>query len=188
MRNVLCLSFIAMLSGCALRPPVPPPPPPPVQFIIPPGTEAASDLFGYSQAVRIGPWIMVSGQVGFDLEKFGFPDAFEDQVRLAFKNLEAVLKASGAELRHVVDMTTYQLDMAKFNLVVDIRNEVFEEHRPAWTPLGVSALALPSVQFTIRATAYVPLDGRAAVVVPLVVPAVPPAAVGQPAEPAKPLP
>jgi enamine deaminase RidA (YjgF/YER057c/UK114 family) len=155
MIRVLPLLAASLLAACAMQPPVPPPPPPPpTEFIVPVGTEFVSDLFGYSQAARTGPWIEVSAQPGFDVQKRGFPEDFGQQVQAAFHNLDLVLRAAGAQLTDVVQITTYQLDMSKFNDVVDVRNEVFGEHRPAWTAVGVKELPLPSMQFQISARAY----------------------------------
>lgn len=152
MIRVLPLLAAILLAACATKPAAPPPKP--TEFIVPPGTEFVSDLFGYSQAARTGPWINVSAQPGFDIKMRGFPDDFSAQVTAAFQNLEAVLKASGAALTDVVEITTYQLDMSKFNDVVDVRNEVFGEHRPTWTAIGVKELPLPSMQFQISARAF----------------------------------
>lgn len=158
MTRVLPLLAAFLLAACAnhpFAPPTPPPPPPPAtEFIVPAGTEFVSDLFGYSQAARTGGWINVSAQPGFDTATRGFPEDFSAQVQAAFHNLEAVLKAAGAELTDVVEITTYQLDMTKFNDVVDVRAEVFGEHRPTWTAVGVKELPLPSMQFQVSARAF----------------------------------
>ncbi|GAC1631613.1 MAG: RidA family protein [Nevskia sp.] len=148
--SAAAIAFVLLLPACTSTPDKP-------EFIVPPGAEFASDLFSYSQAVRTGSWVTVSGQVGIDAETHRFPDDFKEQVRLSFKNLETVLKASGASLDEVVEVTTYQLDMSLFPDVVDIHNEVFGEHRPAWTVLGVNALALPSVQFEVSVRAWSPV-------------------------------
>ena len=161
MIRILCLLPVALLSACAtLMPPPPPPPapPPPLapEFIVPPGTEFASGLFGYSQVVRVGPWVTVSAQPGFDIAKRAFPEDFLGQVDAAFANLKMVLEASGASMNQVVEITTYQIDKTDFNLVVDGRNEAFGEHRPAWTALTVVGLPLPDMQFQVSARAYSP--------------------------------
>lgn len=158
MNVVLRLLPIILLPACALQPPAPPAPPMP-QFITPESMRPASDWFGYSQAVRVGPWITVSAVPGFDIEKRGFPEAYPDQVAVAFANLKAVLEASGAGMNDVVEITTYQLDMLKFNDTIDAKNEAFGEHRPTWTALGAASLPLPSMQFQVSARAYVP-EGR----------------------------
>lgn len=161
MSPLLLLPATLLLGGCAtlLTPPEPAPPPPQAEFIVPEGSEFVSSLFGYSQAARIGPWIRVSAQPGFDIEKRGFPETLEAQATEAFENLAIVLQAAGARMEDVVEITSYQLDMEQFNAVVDARNEAFGLHRPAWTAVGVSALPLPSMLIQVSATAYVPGGG-----------------------------
>ena len=155
--RVLLLALVLAMSACAHLQPAPPAPPPPAtEFLVPPGTEMASEFFGYSQAARTGNWVTVSAQPGYDIERRGFPEDFEAQVQLAFKNLETVLKHAGAELTDVVEITTYQLDMSKFPDVVGNRLDVFGPHRPAWTAVGVQSMPMPSMQFQISARAYGP--------------------------------
>jgi enamine deaminase RidA (YjgF/YER057c/UK114 family) len=143
----LLAAVTLLLTACTGQAPKP-------EFVVPPGAEMASEMFGYSQAVRVGHWVTVAGQAGINPKTLRFPDDFNEQVRFAFQNLETVLEASGATLADVVELTTYQVDMERFQDVVDIHNEVFGEHRPAWTALGVKALALPSMQFEVSARAW----------------------------------
>lgn len=146
----LLLAPALFLAACATRTTLQP------RYIVPQGSQQASDLFGYSQAVRVGPWITVSGQVGYDAAQGDFGKTFDDQVALAFKNLATVLKSAGATMNDVVSITTYQTDMSHFNDVVYQRGKAFGDHRPAWTALGVTALALPQLQFEVSAVAYAP--------------------------------
>lgn len=166
MLRLSILAALVVLTGCASLQPAPPPPPPTAQFVVPEGSEFVSNLFGYSQAVKVGPWITVSAQPGYDVEKGGFPETLPEQAAMAFKNLAAVLQASGATLNDVVSITSYQLDMEQFSDVVDARNEAFGEHRPTWTAMGVAALPLPVMQFQISAMAYVAAPAVAAAAPP----------------------
>lgn len=125
-------------------------------FFDTPGHESINQTLGYSSAVRAGHWIIVSGQVGMDPVTGDVPRDFHQQVRVAFGNLRAALREAGATLSQVVEIQTYQLDMRKFGDVVRIRQEVFGKHRPAWTSLGVRALADPQLHFEVRAIAYAP--------------------------------
>ena len=161
MSRLLILPAALALSGCAtlLPPPEPPPPPPKAEFIVPEGSEFISSLFGYSQAARVGPWIRVSAQPGFDTQKRGFPDTLKAQATKAFENLAIVLQAAGARMEDVVEITSYQLDMSQFSVVVGARNQAFGMHRLTWTAVGVSALPLPSMLIQVSATAYVPGGG-----------------------------
>jgi len=149
------LPLVVLLSACAVAPPAPPPPAVP-QFVVPEGTEFVSDLFGYSQAVRVGSWVTTSAIPGFDIEKRGFPEAYPEQVRAGFANLKRVLEAAGSSLDEVVEITTYQLDMEKFNDTIDGKNEAFGERRPTWTSVGAKSLPLPSMQFQVSARAWSP--------------------------------
>lgn len=142
----------ALLAACAVAPPAPPSP----QFVVPAGTEFVSDLFGYSQAVRVGPWVTTSAVPGFDIEKRGFPESYPEQVKAAFDNLKMVLAAAGANMDEVVEITTQQLDMDQFNDTIDGKNEAFGEHRPTWLATGVKSLPLPSMQFQVSARAWSP--------------------------------
>lgn len=169
-KTIFLLIALMLLSGCALLEPrkVPPPPEPGAMLIVPEGTEFAANLLGYSQAVRVGPWISTSAIPGFDIKKRAFPATFEDQVSVAFELLEKVLAASGAKMSDVTEITTYQLDMNEFFVTVDARNQAFGDHRPTWTPVGVPGMALPAMQFQISARAYVPESGAPAQVVKLI--------------------
>ncbi len=157
----LMLPLVVLASACAIQPPAPPAPPPPPppptpQFVVPAGTEFVSDLFGYSQAVRVGPWVTTSAIPGFDIEKRGFPEDYESQVRAAFANLKLVLEAAGANMNEVVELQTQQLDMEQFNTTIDGKMAAFGEHKPTWTAIGVKSLPLPSMQFQVSARAWSP--------------------------------
>lgn len=156
-RRLLTLScLVGMLTtGCAMQPAAPPAPPAP-QFVVPAGTEFVSDLFGYSQAVRVGPWVTTSAIPGFDMEKRGFPEDYESQVKAAFDNLKRVLEAAGARMDEVVELSSQQLDMEQFNTTVDGKLAAFGEHKPTWTAIGVKSLPLPSMQFQVSARAWSP--------------------------------
>ena len=77
--------------------------------IFPAGRQALYDINRYSAAIRSGDLLFVSGQVGSREDGSAEPD-FKQQVELAFANLEAVLKAAGATLDDVVDVTSFHTD------------------------------------------------------------------------------
>lgn len=125
-------------------------------FFDTPGHESLNQTLGFSSAVRAGDWIIVSGQVGMDPLTGDVPRDFNQQVRAAFSNLRSALREAGASMSDVVEIQTYQLDMRKFGDVARLRQEAFGRHRPAWTALGVRALADPQLHFEVRAVAYLP--------------------------------
>ncbi|HEX7381219.1 MAG TPA: Rid family hydrolase [Nevskiaceae bacterium] len=154
-----CVTTLAalLLAGCAsLNAPLHP------QYIVPDDARLSASLYGYSQAVRVGPWITVSGQVGYDPATGAYGKTLEEQASLAFANLARVLRAAGASLSDVTSITTYQTDMRDLNAVVYARNAAFGDHRPTWTMVGVPALALPQLEFEVSATAYAPEKRRSA--------------------------
>ena len=78
------------------------------QLINPEGTEFLYEAYQFSQAVKIGNQIWISGQVGMN-EKGELGKNVEEQTRIAFENLEHVLKAAGARFDNIVEMTTYHV-------------------------------------------------------------------------------
>ncbi len=125
------------------------------QAIFPEGGHALYEQHGYSAAVRSGELLFVSGQVGSRTDGSPEPD-FEAQVRLAFKNLVAVLKAAGATLDDVIDVTTFHTDpQGQFEAIMKVKAEFFgEPPYPTWTAVGVNWLA--GFDFEIKVIARIP--------------------------------
>jgi len=123
------------------------------QLINPPGTEKTYERMKYSQAVRVGDTIWVSGQVGFT--KSGPAEGIEAQSRLALGSLRRVLEAAGATLEDVVELVTYHTEMADLAGFSKVKAEFFPSNYPAWTAVGVTALAVPGILLEIKATAVV---------------------------------
>lgn len=120
--------------------------------------QAVSESLEFSQAVRVGPTVWVSGQVGYGAE--GIPESVEAQSRLAFENLRAVLAEAGATLADVVELTTYHVSMDDFGAFAAVKSEFVDAPFPAWTAVGVEALAEPGLLVEIRAVAVVGSGGR----------------------------
>lgn len=95
----------------------------------------------YSQAVRAGNTIWVSGQIPIDpATKELVPGDIEAQVRRVFENIKAIVLASGASLDEVVKVTIFMVDLAHFALVNKVMAEYFREPYPARAAVGVAAL------------------------------------------------
>ncbi len=109
----------------------------------------------YSAAIRSGDLLFVSGQVGSRSDGTPEPD-FEAQVRLAFDNLQATLKAGGCSLDDIVDVTTFHTDpQNQFETMMAVKNDVFPSAPyPNWTALGVNWLA--GFDFEIKVIARIP--------------------------------
>jgi reactive intermediate/imine deaminase len=105
-------------------------------------TAAAPAAIGvYSQAVRVGNTIWVSGQIPLDpVTQQLVAGDIEAQVRRVFDNLQAIVAAAGASLDDVVKATVFLIDLAHFALVNKIMAEYFREPYPARAAVGVAAL------------------------------------------------
>lgn len=125
------------------------------QLINPPGTERLYERSHFSQAVRVGDTVWVSGQVGID-ERMQPGEGIEAQARLAFGNLKRVLEAAGASLADVVELTTFHLDMrGEMGGFARVKDEHFPADYPAWTAVGVTQLAMEPLRVEVRAVAVV---------------------------------
>ncbi len=106
-------------------------------------TDAAPAAIGtYSQAIRAGELVFVSGQIPLDPqsgELVGSTD-IEQQIRQVFENLKAVAAGAGTSLAHAVKITVYLTDLAHFASVNEIMTEYFEQPYPARAALGVASL------------------------------------------------
>jgi len=123
--------------------------------VFPEGRHALYAQHGYSAAIRSGDLLFVSGQVGSRSD--GSPEAdFEAQVRLAFANLEATLKAGGCTLDDIVDVTSFHTDPERqLATVLAVKSEVFAQPPyPNWTAIGVTWLA--GFNFEIKVVARIP--------------------------------
>jgi len=105
-------------------------------------TAAAPAAIGpYSQAVRVGNTIWVSGQIPLDpVTQELVAGDIEAQVRRVFDNLQAIVTAAGASLDDVVKATVFLIDLAHFALVNKIMAEYFRAPYPARAAVGVAAL------------------------------------------------
>jgi len=125
------------------------------ETIFPAGRQELYVAHKYSAAIRSGDLLFVSGQVGSRAD--GAPELeFKAQVRLAFENLEATLKAGGCGLDDIVDVTTFHTDPEKqFDAVLAIKDEFFPTAPyPNWTAVGVNWLA--GFDFEIKVIARLP--------------------------------
>ena len=109
---------------------------------IPVHTSRAPQAIGtYSQAVRAGDTVYLSGQIPLDPATGELVAGdMEAQVRRVFENLKAVCEAAGGDLSQVVKLTVYLTDLAHFALVNRVMAEYFTQPYPARAALGVAAL------------------------------------------------
>jgi len=103
-------------------------------------TDAPAAIGTYSQAVKVGSTVYLSGQIGLDPEKMELVDGIEAQVRRVFDNLTAVTKAAGGSMADIVKLNVFLTDLGHFALVNNIMAEYFSEPYPARAAVGVASL------------------------------------------------
>ena len=104
-------------------------------------TDNAPKAIGaYSQAVKVGNTVYLSGQIGFVPETMELVDGIEAQTEQMFKNLKAVVEASGATLSNIVKLNIYLTDMSNFAEVNTVMAKYFVTPYPARAAIGVKEL------------------------------------------------
>ncbi|HSJ99430.1 MAG TPA: RidA family protein [Myxococcota bacterium] len=102
--------------------------------------EAPAAIGPYSQAVRAGDTVYLSGQIPLDPATMQIVAGFEAQARRVFANLRAVCRAAGGDFDRVVRLTIYLTDLANFPRVNEVMAECFREPFPARVTVGISSL------------------------------------------------
>jgi reactive intermediate/imine deaminase len=101
---------------------------------------APSAIGTYSQAVRCGDTIYLSGQIGLDPKTMQLAEGIEAQVKRVFDNLKAVAEAAGGSLDDAAKLTIYLTDLAHFAKVNEIMAAYFRQPYPARAAIGVASL------------------------------------------------
>ncbi len=95
----------------------------------------------YSQAVRAGDLVFLSGQIPLDPATMEFVDGdFEARTRQVFDNLKAVAEAAGGGLDQIVKLTIFLTDLGNFAMVNSVMEDYFEQPYPARAAVGVASL------------------------------------------------
>ncbi len=103
--------------------------------------DAPAAIGTYSQAIKAGELVFLSGQIPLDPETMEIVDGdFEARARRVFANLKAVTEAAGGTLDQIVKCTIYLTDLDNFATVNSVMAEFFEEPYPARVALGVTSL------------------------------------------------
>ena len=116
----------------------------------------AEPISHYTDAVRFGDLLFVSGVAPFDESGAVVGEDVVAQTRQVFENLEAVLTAAGAGLADVLKVTVYLTDVDDRTRINPVGQEYFGDHRPASTLIGVAALAVPEMLVEIEAVVGLP--------------------------------
>lgn len=123
--------------------------------IYPAHRQALCEKDRYAAAIRSGDLLFVSGQVGSRKDGSPEPD-FTEQVRLAFRNLGAVLEAAGCTVADIVDVASFHTHPeAQFEAIMTVREEALAgAPLTNWTAVGVNWLA--EFDFEIKVVARIP--------------------------------
>ena len=113
------------------------------------------DRANYSQAVRAGDQLFISGQLSHDLEgNFQHEGDVAAQAQVTLGNIDVILRHFGAERTDIVEVNIFVVDMrANFWPAMTAFQEYFGTHRPASNAWGVVELALPQQLIEVAATA-----------------------------------
>lgn len=149
LRSSIALIPLLLLAACAT--------PPAKTIVIPPGNDAAYDMWHYAPAVRVGDTVIVSGIPA------GPGDTYEARVRRMFERLKLTLEAAGASMSDVVEITTFHREPKdtksfdeEFARFQPIHDEFFRDSTyPAWTAVGTTALLADGAPVEMRAVAVI---------------------------------
>ena len=94
----------------------------------------------YSQAVRVGDTVYLSGQIGLDPASMQMVDGIDAQIVQVCENLKAVAEAAGGSLADVVKLNVFLIDLANFAKVNETMAKYFGEPFPARAAVGVKEL------------------------------------------------
>lgn len=119
-------------------------------------TENAPQAVGsYSQAIRTGNWVFLSGQIGLNPQTMQIVDGgAQNQLEQIMRNMKAVLTSVGGDFTHIVKLTVFLKDLSHYPLVNDVMKAHFTLPFPARSVVEVAGLPLGAL-VEIEATAVI---------------------------------
>lgn len=94
----------------------------------------------YSQAIKVGNTVYLSGQIPLDPETMEVVEGMEQQICRVFDNLTAVAEAAGGSLQDIVKLNIFLTDLGHFGLVNEVMARYFNQPYPARAAIGVASL------------------------------------------------
>ena len=94
----------------------------------------------YSQAIKAGNTVYMSGQIPLDPKSMELVEGFETQTVQVFENLKAVAEAAGGSFKDIVKLNIFLTDLGNFATVNEVMSRYFQQPYPARAAIGISAL------------------------------------------------
>lgn len=117
-------------------------------------SKAPAPVGPYSQAVRVGPWLVCSGQIPLDPKTSQIVGAdIAEQTQQVMENIKAVLMSEGILIKNVVKSLVFLTDLKNFSEFNQVYEKYFQDYKPARSCVEVSALP-KSVLVEIEVWAY----------------------------------
>ena len=115
--------------------------------------EGQQDMFGFSQATKVGDTIYVSGTVGIG-EGMHVPDSMAEQMELAYRNVAETLAHFNATMSDVVEQRVYVTNIDEASAALEVRKAAYGgKDLPASSMVEISKLALPQLKFEVAVIA-----------------------------------
>lgn len=103
--------------------------------------KAPAAIGAYSQAVKVGDTVYLSGQIPLDPTSMQIVDGgFAEQAHQVFKNLKAVVEAAGGNLNQIVKLNAFLTDLSDFATFNEVMGQYFQQPFPARAAIGVASL------------------------------------------------
>ncbi|SDT08308.1 endoribonuclease L-PSP [Halopseudomonas xinjiangensis] len=102
--------------------------------------QAPAAIGTYSQAIKVGNTVYLSGQIPLDPATMEVVEGMEQQICRVFDNLQAVAEAAGGSLQHIVKLNIFLTDLSHFGLVNEVMARYFKQPYPARAAIGVASL------------------------------------------------
>ena len=102
--------------------------------------DAPAAIGTYSQAIRVGETVYLSGQIGLDPTTMQMAEGIDAQIHRVFQNMRAVTNAAGGSMNDLVKVNIFLTDLAHFAKVNEIMATYFHQPYPARAAVGVASL------------------------------------------------
>ncbi|KAI1372675.1 YjgF-like protein [Hypoxylon crocopeplum] len=118
--------------------------------------ELTRETMHYSQAIRVGDNVFVSGQGGWDRKTMEIKESLKEEVDKAFENVDHALKHAGSKgWSQVYRIVTYHTDIkSTSDFVIQNFKRWLPNHQPTWTMIGVKELGLETMHIEVEVQAY----------------------------------